>query len=165
MGRAKVLDLLMLRADEPLHLREIARRSEVAVGQIQRELRDLTASGVLVKRRAGTRVLYRADTEHPLHGPLRELLVAEAGGVGVLIAEALRPLGPEAVCWVDGDPAELVTVGPGVLEVLPAVASLERRLGRRLVVTALPHRPGDAAGQSWYRGRGEAGVWLIGDGG
>jgi uncharacterized protein len=82
--RAEILRLLFnLRAAE-LHGRDIQRRSGLAVGTVQQELKRLVGLGLAIARRAGNRVYFRANAEHPLYGELRSLVTKTVGLVDVL---------------------------------------------------------------------------------
>jgi hypothetical protein len=165
LGAAKprLLDVLLLRADTPLHLRELARRSGVALGQVKRELTMLVDDGLLVQRRAGGRVLYEPDQANPALAPLRALLLADVGGLGVLLREALDATAVTAALFVEQDAAaELITFGGDPHAVLAAAAAIERRLGLRLMVTPLPTPPPDSDARRWLQRRAVAGTWIVG---
>ena len=159
-AKGKVLGLLMVRADGPMHLREIARASGVAVGQLQREVRTLTDAGLLTRRRAGGKVLYAPDPAHPLHRPLADLLLTAAGGPAGLLSEALVDL-PIKAAALTGE-GELIVVGDATAEqVIPAVTRIERVAGP-LSVTALRAPPAPAVAR-WLDARLDGDVtWLVG---
>jgi len=58
---------------------------------LQRELKDLTAAGILKTHKQGRMVYYQANAESPVFPDLRGLLVKTAGLVDIL-ADALKPL-------------------------------------------------------------------------
>ena len=173
-AKGRVLALLLVRSAGPMHLREVAREADVALGQLQREMRVLVDEGLLTRRReAGGpgRVLYEPDRDHPLHGPLVALLLADQGGVAGLLRARLAPLvalGPDvgiaaALLTAGG---ELVVVGAvSAGQVVAAVAHAEVVTDRPLPVTVL-RRPDLAAAdaRAWLDRRLLAGVtWLYGD--
>ena len=173
-AKGRVLALLLIRADGPMHLREVAREAGVAVGQLQREMRVLVDAGLLVRRRRGGRVLYEPDRGHALHAPLAGLLLADAGGLGGVLAERLAPLAGWGVtsAWLAGDARELVVLGDATpAQVLAAVAGVEPVTGRPLAVTVLravdaaadaaTDAATDAGGESGDEsGAGAARAWL-----
>jgi len=82
--RRSVLGLLFGRADEALHLREIVRRTGCGVGAVQREVRRLSAAGILRLTRRGNQALYQPDPACPLFPELKSLMVKTAGVADVL---------------------------------------------------------------------------------
>ena len=91
-ARRAVLDTLFARADEPLYVREIIRRSGVGQGAVQRELAQLHAAGLLVREERGNQVYYRANESSPVYEELRSLVIKTSGVAGV-VQDALEPLG------------------------------------------------------------------------
>ena len=71
--RRQVLDLLLARPDQSLHVREIARRTGVPVGSLHRELRALADAGVLERAPAGRQVRYRANRSCPIFESLASM--------------------------------------------------------------------------------------------
>ena len=64
--RRGVLALLLLRPEESLHLREIARLTGKAPGTLLREVNALAAAGVLLRRRVGNQVHFQANPDCPI---------------------------------------------------------------------------------------------------
>lgn len=73
--RAQILRLLFADASSELHLRELTRRSGLALGTIQTELAKLTEAQLVVSERDGNRLYYRANAGHPLFPVLRQLVL------------------------------------------------------------------------------------------
>lgn len=92
--RSAVLSALLLHPDAALHVRELARLTGASAGSLHRELRLLADMGLLLRQEVGRQVHYRANTLHPVHAELAQLLRKTAGLVDVL-REALAPLGPK----------------------------------------------------------------------
>ncbi len=90
-SRAAVLAVLLLRPDESLHVRELARLTGVSPGTLHRELRALTEMGLLQRRAVGRQVFYTANPSSPVFEDLAGLLRKTAGLVDVL-RSALAPL-------------------------------------------------------------------------
>lgn len=78
--RAAVLRLLFADATVELHLRELTRRSGLALGTLQTELAKLTAAQLVVSERDGNRRYYRANAAHPLFPVLRQLVLQATPG-------------------------------------------------------------------------------------
>jgi len=89
--RRQVLGLLLLRPDDKLHVREIARLTGVPAGSLHRELRALTDAGLLMREPRGNQVVYRANRACPIYPELAEIFRKTAGFADVL-REALAPL-------------------------------------------------------------------------
>lgn len=75
--RAAVLRTLLPAPDSALHVRELARVTGASAGSLHRELRALTALGLLLREEIGRQVHYRANTNHSCFEPLTALLLAE----------------------------------------------------------------------------------------
>lgn len=88
--RTAILAVLLLRPEEPQHVRELARITGVSPGTLHRELTALTSLGVLVRNAVGRQVYYTASRECPVFEELAGLLRKTAGLVDV-IRSALLP--------------------------------------------------------------------------
>ncbi|MFT3830559.1 MAG: winged helix-turn-helix domain-containing protein [Opitutaceae bacterium] len=73
--RAAVLRLLFADASAEFHLRELTRRSSLALGTLQTELAKLSAAQLVVSERDGNRRYYRANAAHPLFPILQQLVL------------------------------------------------------------------------------------------
>jgi predicted nucleotidyltransferase len=89
--RRRVLGLLLLRPDEALHGREIARRTGLPAGTITRELVRLAEAGLLNREKRGNQQLYGANTRSPIFSELASILRKTSGLTDVL-QEALAPV-------------------------------------------------------------------------
>ena len=104
--RRRVLGLLLLRPDEALHGREIARRTGLAAGTITRELTKLAEVGLLHREKRGNQQIYSANTASPIYAELASILRKTSGMRDVLI-EALAPLASRLrVAFVFGSVAQ-----------------------------------------------------------
>jgi len=65
--RLRVLAVLLLRPEEALHVREIARLTGKAPGTLLRELNALAAANILVRTRVGNQVQFRANPACPIY--------------------------------------------------------------------------------------------------
>jgi DNA-binding transcriptional ArsR family regulator len=86
--KAELLRLLFGLGRQELHLRELVRQSGLALGTVQQELRRLSRVGLVVTRKDGNRVYYRANPEHPVHRDLCSL-VLKTDGLKSLLEPAL----------------------------------------------------------------------------
>jgi predicted nucleotidyltransferase len=92
--RRRVLGLLLLRPDEALHGREIARRTGLPAGTITRELTKLAEVGLLKRSKRGNQQVYSANTGSPIFTELASILRKTSGLADVLI-QALAPAAPK----------------------------------------------------------------------
>ena len=104
--RRRVLGLLLLRPEEALHGREIARRTGLAAGTITRELTRLAEAGLLKRQKRGNQQVYSADTGASIFAELASILRKTSGMADVLV-QALAPLAPLVrVAFVFGSMAQ-----------------------------------------------------------
>ena len=82
--KAELLRLLFGLSQSELHLRELVRQSGLSLGTVQQELRRLTRVGLVIARKDGNRVYYRANPDHPVHRDLCSLVLKTDGLAGVL---------------------------------------------------------------------------------
>jgi predicted nucleotidyltransferase len=92
--RRRVLGLLLLRPDDALHGREIARRTGLPAGTIARELTKLAEVGLLKRTKRGNQQIYSADTSGPIFTELASILRKTSGLADVLV-QALAPAAPK----------------------------------------------------------------------
>lgn len=92
--RRRVLGLLYSRSDEAFYLRQVARLTGTSPGAVQRELEALTDAGLLIRKKDGRQVYFRANEESPVFDDLRNLIAKTAGLAGMVQA-ALKPLAAE----------------------------------------------------------------------
>ncbi len=149
--RRRVLTLLLLRPDEALHGREVARRTGLPAGTITRELTRLAAAGLLKREKRGNQQVYSADTASPIFAEVASILRKTSGLAEVLI-QTLAPLAPRLrVAFVFGSVArggesagsdiDLLLIGDAsfreVVELLfPAQATLGREINPKVFTAA-----------------------------
>ena len=73
--RAEVLRALFHHTRREMYVREIARWSDLALRTVQRELGILIKIGLVTSRTNGYHVFYRANGNHVLFAPLRQLVL------------------------------------------------------------------------------------------
>jgi predicted nucleotidyltransferase len=176
--RCAVLATLLLRPDTALHVRELARMTGASPGSLHRELRSLTALGLLTRQEIGRQVHYQANRHSPVFADLAGLLRKTAGLADVLRA-ALAPLAERiTLAFVYGSVAsgteralsdvDVMVLGDadfaGLVRVL---APAQTALGREVNVT--PMKPADFVkklrahdGFAASVMRGEK-IWLMGN--
>jgi len=82
--RAEVFRLLFGLDNDALHVREIERRSEFAIGTIQTEMKKLHKLDLVTKRRDGNRLYYSANKDHPIFPEIQALVIKTVGLLDVL---------------------------------------------------------------------------------
>lgn len=103
--RRRVLGLLLLRPEDALHGREIARRTGLPPGTTTRELNMLADVGLLKRERRGNQQLYSADTASPVYAELASIL-KKTSGLADVLRQALAPLdGRAEIAFVFGSMA------------------------------------------------------------
>jgi DNA-binding transcriptional ArsR family regulator len=82
--KAEVFRLLFGLDGKPLHVRELERRSGLAIGTVRQELDRLTRLGLITARTDGNRRYYAAKEDHPLYPEIRGLVLKTSGLADVL---------------------------------------------------------------------------------
>jgi DNA-binding transcriptional ArsR family regulator len=82
--KAEVLRLLFGVEPKEVHLRDLARRSGLALRTVQQELARMGSAGLVTSRRDGNRVYYQANRDNPVYADLRSIVLKTAGLVDVL---------------------------------------------------------------------------------
>ena len=77
--RADIFRLLFGVNKNDLHMRDIERQSGFAIGTIQSELKKLVELDLVIKRRDGNRLYFRANTDHPLYPDIRNIVLKTSG--------------------------------------------------------------------------------------
>jgi len=147
--RRRVLSLLLLRPDEALHGREIARRTGLPAGTLNRELNTLAEAGVLARKRIGNQVQYQASRACPIFEDLRNIL-KKTVGIADVLREALAPLeGRIRAAFVYGSVArgderagsdvDLMVIGEGKFaQLVAALAPAQEALRREVNPSVYP---------------------------
>ncbi len=140
-GRAEIFRLLFGVSSQELHLRELERRSGLALGTIQQEIRKLEGMELIVARKDGNRVCYSANTAHPLYEDIRSLVLKTSGLVEVL-REALSKEGVVAAFvfgsvvrgeeGAGGDVDVMIVTDVGLKTVSGWLSGVSERIGREV---------------------------------
>jgi predicted nucleotidyltransferase len=89
--KAELLRLLFGLSQNELHLRELVRQSGLSLGTVQQELQRLVRVGLVLARKDGNRVCFRANTTHPAYPDLRSLVLKTDGLIGALQPALVPP--------------------------------------------------------------------------
>lgn len=147
-SRTAVLSTLLLRPDDALHVRELARVTGISPGTLHRELRALTELGLLSRRETGRQVFYSANQSAPVFNDLAGLL-RKTAGLGDVLKTALVPLIDRIrFAFVYGSTAagtsrahsdiDLMSLGSATFaEVARAVHPVQTTLGREINPTVM----------------------------
>lgn len=89
--RRKVLALLLMKPQNWVHLRELARLTGASPGTLKKELDALMAAGLLKSQKVGNQTQFSANAEHPVYPELSGL-IRKTTGLHDVLASALQPL-------------------------------------------------------------------------
>ena len=140
--RADVFRLLFGVTDIELHMREIERRSGYAIGTIQSELKKLLRLDLVISRRDGNRLYYRANKDHPLYPEIQRIVLKTAGLVEVL-RRSLKKESVIKIAFVFGSIAreeeksasdvDLVVIGKlGLRKLSGLLSGIPEQIGREI---------------------------------
>jgi predicted nucleotidyltransferase len=140
-GRAEIFRLLFGVSSQEVHLRELQRRSGLALRTIQQEVEKLLGMELLVARRDGNRVYYSANTAHPLYQDIRSMVLKTSGLVEVL-REALSGERVDAAFvfgsvargeeGAEGDVDLMIVADAGLSDVSRWLSGVPEKLGREV---------------------------------
>lgn len=175
--RSAVLSALLLHPESSLHVRELARLTGASPGSLHRDLRAMTAVGLLLRQEVGRQVHYRANTQCPVFDELAGILRKTAGLVDVL-RDALGPVADLIdYAFVHGSMArgaehahsdvDVMIVGSiGFGDAVQALSAAQDKLRREVNATVLTpaqvarklKEKGGFVAQVWSKPR----LWVIG---
>lgn len=95
--RRAVLALLFRDNDKSFYFRQIEKLTGVAVGPLQREMKQLTEAGIILRSESGRQVYYRVNKDNSVFAELRGLVIKTVGVVDIL-RSALLPLSHQIKC-------------------------------------------------------------------
>lgn len=140
--RAEVLRLLFEDPARESHLRDLARGAGLSPAALQRELTSLAGSGLVLSRRDGNRLYFKANTAHPWYADLHGL-VSKTTGIVPALRNALAPLEGIDFAFIFGSIAaghasassdvDLLILGSiGLRKLTPALRCLPQTFSRGL---------------------------------
>jgi len=142
-SRQKVLSRTHLQPERWWYLHELARSVNLRPSSIQRDAAILVAAGILIRRKDGNRVYFKADPACPIFSEIRDLLIKTVALVDIL-RKALQPFAPRMpIAFVYGSIAsseersssdvDLMIIGSVRLaDVAAALRELEPQVGRSI---------------------------------
>lgn len=143
--RIEILLRLFANPERRAHLRELASELAVSPSQIKSELEHLSAGGLLTSARAGNRIRFGANPDHPLF-PELTAMVHKALGMDRILENIVRRLGRLELALLVGDYAlgrdsgriDLVLVGAiDRRNLADLIAKTERHIARKIRVSVL----------------------------
>jgi DNA-binding transcriptional ArsR family regulator len=87
--RAGIFEALFGHDREAIHLRELQRRVGLSLGAVRQDIEKLAEMGLVIRRRDGNRLYYRANESHPIFPDICQMVLKTVGLADVL-ARALR---------------------------------------------------------------------------
>jgi uncharacterized protein len=147
--RRAILALLYGHSEEQFYLRDLVRRTETALGAAQRELKQLTEAGLVLRVKRGNQVYYQANLANPIFSELKGILTKTAG-IGDVVRQALQPVTDRVrTAFIYGSVAkgaetassdiDLMVIGDvGFGEVVSCLSAVETKLGREINPTVYP---------------------------
>ena len=82
--------------DESFHLRELVRSLDTGTGVVQREIKALTADGLILEEPKGNRHFYRANKDHEMFAELQAIVSkSTASNASSVLRSALASLKPK----------------------------------------------------------------------
>jgi uncharacterized protein len=82
--RAEIFRILFGTDAQEYHLREIQRRSKLAIGTVQQETTKLERLELIIKQQDGNRTYYKANTSNPLYREIHNLVLKTIGLTDIL---------------------------------------------------------------------------------
>ncbi len=104
--RRKALALFLLNPDKRYYFREAVRLLGDTPGSLQRELKTLTAAGILTVEPIGIQKFYRANSDSPVFGELKAI-AEKTFGIADVIRDILRTQAESKIglAWIYGSVA------------------------------------------------------------
>jgi len=143
------LFLLYGHADESFYLRQIVRMTGAGLGPVQRELKQLTDTGIIRRFVQGRQTYFQTNPDSPIFSELKSLITKTAG-VAETLQSALAPVADRiSIALVYGSIArgeenhrsdiDLLVVGDvSFSEVVKVLRSAQETLGREINPTVYP---------------------------
>ena len=141
-ARAEIFRLLFETGDQEIHLRDLARLAALSPSALQKELTSLANKELVLTRRDGNRLYYRANTAHPLYPELHGITL-KTSGISAELTRALAPVQGIDLALIFGSVAagtatgksdvDLLIIGnTGLRKLTPGLRGLADSLGREI---------------------------------
>jgi len=147
----QVLALLLMNPSERWHLRDIARRAQLAVGTVRRELTQLTDAGITKLSREGNRTYYAADKSCPIFDELAGLARKTCGMTDILRTSLAEAADSIDLAFIYGSQANgsatkqsdvdlMVVGGVDEMKLHKAIMDAEEKIARPVNYTLISRR-------------------------
>lgn len=144
--RQAILSACLLQPDKWWYLSDLAKFLELTPSSLQRELVSLRETEILISRKEGNMVYYKANLECPIIDELQMLLVKTVGIVDTLKAKLIKYLKKVDFSFIYGSIArgeftstsdlDLMIIGNiTTSELIPSLKRIEKSLGREVNIT------------------------------
>jgi len=147
--RQAVLAFLYLRSDSSFYTRQILDTLRIGRGTVQRELKNLTDTGIIIREVQGRQVYYRANEKCTIFNELKSI-VRKTFGVADVLRQSLAPLADKVqVAFIFGSVAgsaddrrsdlDLMVIGRVTFgEVVSLLKPAEEMIGREINPVVYP---------------------------
>ncbi|MGQ9646876.1 MAG: nucleotidyltransferase domain-containing protein [Thermodesulfobacteriota bacterium] len=147
--RQAVLALLYGRADTSFYTKQILDAVKTGRGTVQRELKNLTDTGIIIREVQGRQVYYRANEKCPIFNDLKNI-VRKTFGVADILRQSLAPKADRVrLAFIFGSVArsaddrgsdiDVIVVGKiSFGDVVSLLSSAEEKLGREINPVVYP---------------------------
>lgn len=90
-ARRGILSLFFGRPEETFYLRQIVQLTGIGLGPIQRELKQLSDAGIILRKAQGRQVYFQTNRECPVFNELKSIVIKTVG-IGDALRSALVPI-------------------------------------------------------------------------
>ena len=144
--RQAILSAVLLRPDKWWYLTDLAKHLGLSPSSLQRELASLVNGDLLVSRKDGNRVYYKANQDCPIVEELQTIFVKTSGIADVINSSLKRFSNKIAIAFIYGSVAraeelstsdvDLMIVGDvGLADIVPGLRRAEKVLSREINAT------------------------------
>ena len=148
-ARRGILSLFFSRPEETFYLRQIVQLTVIGLGPIQRELKQLSDAGIIMRKAHGRQVYFQANGECPIFNELKSIVIKTVG-IGDALRSALAPIADRiSVAFIYGSFADgkgkeesdvdVLIIGDVTFgEVVNAFQEAQNVIGREINPTVYP---------------------------
>ena len=141
--RIRLLVKFFINAANAGYLRGLALEMDENTNAIRKELNNLSQAGYIIRNNTDNKVLYRANTLHPLFGTLQEL-ISKYIGLDKIIYQVLKRMGNVSRIFVIGNYAqgidsgtiEIIIEGPKLNNeyLLQLIPKIENAINKKVII-------------------------------
>lgn len=100
-ARIRILLKFFLNPETKTHLRGLATELNESTNAVRVELNRLSEAGMLVATKEGNKLIYQVNFQHPLYGPINEM-IKQYVGVDEILANVIKGLGNIKQLYLSG---------------------------------------------------------------